>query len=398
MTQCRTPRARVCSNHRKQSHDGPLVSRDVLAIANTCAFSSYAHLVNTQAHPVVHEESFDRRACAISAYAMSEPPGTGAAEYSGPAVRPLGVSPLADLDGDRPRHVDALLHRWLIVVRNHPLAIHVSVALALILAADVSFLAARSPFPSLLESVGVELLIILIAVAIPVALTVAALRQEFATIFSLVASGPAPAAPLLLRFVGEELNKFDEFVGDLCSQGALIDQGEVADWLRRRCFVVTDGRYLATDSCVPSVFINQYTILMKAHAEYLERTKRLDSIRINTAKLSMLAADHKQHPDAFAKYVDWHKAHNVTLLHLDSDDARELATANRLGDIIDWSLWLGEAVIAWEYIEAGLRLRLSFVGDYSYRRCYNLMRDILAHERTQMLDSDFVTMLASLPA
>lgn len=309
----------------------------------------------------------------------------------------LGVTPLADLAGESPRPIDSVLHRWLIVVRNHPLVVHISVAVLLIVLVDASFLATRSPAPTLLEGVGVEFTIIMVGLAIPVALTIAALRREFATIFSLVAAGPAPAAPLLLRFVGEELNNLGEFVGDLCSQGALIDQAEVADWLRRRCFVVTNGRYLATDSCVPSIFIERYTVLMKAHAEYLNRTGRVDSIRINTASVHDLVADRESHPEAFAKYVKWHEDHKVTLLHLDSTEALELAAANRLDNIIDWSLWLGEAVIAWEYIAAGLRLRLSFVGDYSYRRCYNLMRDIVEHEHTRKFDANFLTPIEESP-
>jgi hypothetical protein len=290
-----------------------------------------------------------------------------------------GVEPLTDISGESAGHINSFLNRWLIIARSHPLAIHISVALLLTLLVNVFFLATRLPVPALLESMGVELTIVLTSLAIPIALTVAALRSEFRTIFSLVASGPGAAAPVLLRFVGEELGELQEHLGDLRTQGALIDQGGVSEWVRRRCFVVTKGRYLATDSCVPSVFLSRYTDLMNAHAEYVKRTGRSDSVRINVSSAAELAADRESHPLAFDTYVKWHQDNNVALRHLDAADALELAGKSRLDHVIDWSLWLGETALAWEYVDAGLKMRLIFVGDISYRRCYQFVRDALDH-------------------
>jgi hypothetical protein len=290
-----------------------------------------------------------------------------------------GVKPLTDISGERAGHVDSLLNRWLIVARNHPLVIHLSVALLLTLLVNVFFLATRLPVPALLESAGVELTIVLTSLAIPIALTVAALRREFRMIFSLVASGPGAATPVLLRFVGEELGELQEQLGDLRTQGALIDQSGVSEWVRRRCFIAAKGRYLATDSCVPSVFLSRYSDLMKAHADYVKRTGRRDSVRINMSSTNELVVDRKRNPAAYDRYLEWHRENHVALLHLDATKALELAGKNRLGCVVDWSLWLGETALAWEYVDAGLQMRLSFVGDISYRRSYQFVRDALGH-------------------
>jgi hypothetical protein len=320
----------------------------------------------------------------------ARPPASqpSAQSADGSHVQQLGVAPLADLSGEGRRRIDSLLNRWLIVVRNHPLGVHLFVAVLLIALANAFFLATRSPVPALLASVGLELIIITISLAIPVALTVAALRREFVAIFSLVSSGPAPAAPVLLRFVAEQLDELDESVGDLRINGAMIGQGQVADWLRRRCFAVTSGRYLATDTRVPSEFVTTYDVLLQAHSEYLERTHRSDSVRINVSSTEDLVADRESHPDAFASYVQWHKDHRVTLLHLDNDDALRLAERCRV-DTTDWSLWLGEIVIEWKYLPAGLQLRLGFVGELLYRRCYNLIRAAFEDERTALFSVRF---------
>lgn len=116
---------------------------------------------------------------------------------------------------------------------------------------------------------------------------------------------------------------------------------------------------------------------MRAHADYLTRTHRRDSVRINVAAEAALERDRCEFPEAFREYERWHRDHHVALLRVDQNTALSLARLRHLQDATDWSLWLGEVALAWEYTSAGLRLRLSFVGDHTYRRCYGLLQDLL---------------------
>lgn len=290
---------------------------------------------------------------------------------------PRSVEPLADLANGTMSGVDSVLNRWLVIVRTHVAAVHIAVAMLLAAMGNAIVFASRIHVPSLLETLSLELVIVVVGLAVPAILTAGALRREFQAILALTADGPGSATPILLRFVGEELEDLQDLLGDLRTQGALVNQEGVSEWVRRRCFVATRGRYVSTDSCAPVLFLERYGDLMKAHADYLERTGRRDSVRICVASREAILSDIALRPELVREYIDWHSRNHVALLYLDDSYAAELAARKRLGGVIDWSLWLDEVVIAWEYLAAGLRLRLSFAGDSTYRRCHAFLHDVL---------------------
>ncbi len=277
--------------------------------------------------------------------------------------------------------MDSVLNRWLVTVRMHLVAVHFFVAILLALAGNALVFATGLHIPGALETVSLEGLIVVVSIAVPTLLTAAALRREFRAIVALTAAGPGPATPILLRFVSEELEELQDLLGDLRAQGALVDQEGVSDWVRRRCFVATRGRYVSSDSCVPTVFLERYSELMTAHADYLRRTGRSDSARICVASREDILTDYTANPGAVNEYITWHRQNNVGLLHLDKDRAEALAKRRKLAGVVDWSLWLGEVVIAWEYVAAGLRLRLSFAGEPTYKRCYVFLHDVVEAAR-----------------
>lgn len=286
------------------------------------------------------------------------------------------VEPLTDLDGESPGSLDLLLNRWLVLVRARIILVHLIVAAGFVVIADAILFSRSSP-PSVIDSVAIEALILIASLAVPIILTVVALRLGIRAIFALIADGPAPAAPVLLRFISEELLQLQDHVGDLRTDGLLLTQEDVSEWVRRRCFLVATGRYLASDSCTPSVFMDRYRDLMATHADFLRRLGQCDSVRINVASTDDLISDRIEHPLAFAEYIHWHREHRVALLHVDLSDATELATQLKLRGVIDWSLWLGEATLSWNYQDDDIQMRLSFVGDQYYRRCYRFIQRLL---------------------
>jgi len=298
------------------------------------------------------------------------------------------VPPLADIYGEPPGRIDRALNRWITIVRGHIVGVHLATALIITGGVNLVLLVAHPRWPQALETIGTESLIVLVSLAFPVSLTLAALRGELRAILALVADGPAPAAPVLLRFVGEELWELQEIVGDLKTQGVLLDQTGISEWVRRRCFVVTRGRYLASDSCIPSLFLDRYRELMAAHAEYVDRTGLTDSVRINVAAISEIEQDRQERPAEYKEYLRWHREHGVVLLHVDKATAIRLASKHRLAQVIDWSLWLGEVALSWDYggDADGVRMRVCFIGDHNYRRCYSFLRELL--QRAQPLDGD----------
>lgn len=286
------------------------------------------------------------------------------------------VEPLADLSEPTSR-VDSILNRWLVIVRTHAAPVHLAVAISLAGLGNAVIFATSIHIPTVLETISLKAVIVLISLAAPAIITACALRREFRAVRMLLAAGPGPATPILLRFVGESLEELRELLGDLRAGGALVDQEGVSEWVRRRCLVATKGRYVSSDSCTPTAFLERYSDLMKAHADYLERTKRTDSVRICVAPKHELLNDLRENPESVRKYVEWHDQNDVGLLYVDSTRAVELAKRRKLAGVVDWSFCLGEVAIAWEYVEAGLRLRLSFAGEATYLRCHAFLRDLL---------------------
>ena len=297
----------------------------------------------------------------------------------------LDVAPLGDVAPATLTRTDALLGRWLGFVKAHPVALHLLVATALTTLVDLVISVTRTHLPSVVESLPLEAGIVLISLAVPVVITMMSLRREFRAMMRVINDGPPAAAPVLMRFITEELVELQEQVDDLRTQGALLDVEHVSEWVRRRCFEVTHGRYISTDSCVPSDFLRPYKRYLVAHAEYLKRTGCEDSVRINVASTDGLIADRNTNPDAFRRYVEWHRDHGVALLHLDREAASNVANDHNLGSLIDWSFWLGELALSWDYETVGVRMRLTFVGESTYRRAHEFLQDVL--EEAQMFDA-----------
>lgn len=287
------------------------------------------------------------------------------------------VAPLADLAPARSTRTDALLARWLGFVKAHLVTLHLLVAGALTGIADVLISLTRAHLPSAVESLPLEIGVVLVSLAVPVVVTAVALRREFRAMLKVINDGPPAAAPILLRFVTEELAFLQEQVDDLRTQGALLDAEHVSDWVRRRCFEVTHGRYIAADSSIPSDFLKRYRNFLTAHADYIRRTNCEDSVRINVAPTDSLITDSKNNPDRFKEYIQWHQDHGVVLLHFDRVTALNVARRHNLGTTIDWSYWVGELALSWEYEQVGVRMRLIFVGESTYRRAHDFLRDIL---------------------
>lgn len=291
---------------------------------------------------------------------------------SDPEVVPLAESAPAPVS-----RIDAALAKWIGFVEAHPVPVHVLVAATLTAIVDLIIVTTRASLPPTLTSVGLEVIIVLASLFVPAIITAVALRREFRVMLQVVDDGPPAAAPVLLRFIREELADLQEQVEDLRTQGALLSQAQVSEWVRRRCFQVTRGRYIASDSCVPSQFVKRYAQYLRAHKEYLARTKDTQSVRINVASDQDLAADRKGDPAAFSAYVNWHMRHDVTLLHLDYHAALRTARQHQLGDVVDWAFWLGELGLSWHYETDGVRMRLTFVGETAYRRAYDYLREVI---------------------
>jgi hypothetical protein len=131
---------------------------------------------------------------------------------------------------------DALLSRWLGFVKAHPVTLHLLVAAALTAIADVIISATSAHLPPAVESFPLEVGIVLVSLAVPVVITAVSLRREFRAMLRVIGDGPPAAAPVLMRFVTEELGVLQERMDDLRTEGALVDAAVVSDWVRRRCF------------------------------------------------------------------------------------------------------------------------------------------------------------------
>jgi hypothetical protein len=274
----------------------------------------------------------------------------------------------------------------LATVRGHPGWFALATALLLIAVANIIVAGILRAHLSFGAELGLEVLIVFVGISVPVGLTLGALWPELKAISSLVSEGPAAATPIMLRFVGEELKLLHDRVADLRSRGIDLELNDVTPWIRQRCFAVSSGRYCATDVLVPSEFVARFVPYLRAHADYVARTRQTDSCRVNIASAEMLERDRCANPDDWETYRKWHTDNGVRLLYLDPGAVGEYAREVGLDGTTDIATWDGDVVLLVEYRDDGeTNLRTAFVGEIWYQRGMSFMQRVV--EQAQPFDA-----------
>jgi hypothetical protein len=244
-----------------------------------------------------------------------------------------------------------------------------ALTLLIVVGANVLVTSVLHAHLSIGTELGLEILIVLVGVSVPLGLTLFTLWPELRAIFDIVSDGPPKATPILLRFVREEMRSLGDRIADTRSEGVDLEGSIVTPWVRDRCFAVASGPYLGTDSLVPSAFLGTYFAYLREQADYIARTGCATSVRINLASMGALRMDAERNPKAVRRYIAWHRENGVKLLHLDEERAMETARQTGLGERIDLAIWEGQMALLVAYSASGAaNLRLALVGETSYRR------------------------------
>jgi hypothetical protein len=291
------------------------------------------------------------------------------------------------------RRVSRVLERCLVSVLAHPLPFSLVVSMLVVGIANF-VLAQMHAHLSLGSEAGVEILILFAAVSVPIVLTLTILRSELKTIYDTLNEGPNKAAPILLRFVSEEIRELGEKIADTRSDGVDLEPWVATAWVRDRCFSVASGNFVATDVLVPSVFMALYSDYLHAHRSYLDDTESCVSARINLASTRDLLRDFKNDPITFNRYQRWHTEAGVELLHLDEIRALEIARQCQLRKTLDFALWEEEFALLVKYRKSGeTNLRLALVGELAYRRCLHFYERALEEAKPfhEVLENGFGT-------
>jgi hypothetical protein len=243
-----------------------------------------------------------------------------------------------------------------------------ALALLFIVGANVLVVGALHAHLSVGAELGLEILIVLVGVAVPLCLILITLWPELKAIIDVVSDGPPKATPILLRFVREEMRFLGDRIADTRTEGIGLEGTTVTPWVRDRCFAVASGPYLGTDSLVPSVFLATYSAYLREQAGYIARTG-CTSVRINLAPVDALRVDGERNPKALQRYLAWHLENGVELLHLEEERAAEIALQTGPGTRTELAIWEGEMALQIAYSAGGAaNLRLALVGETSYRR------------------------------
>ena len=266
--------------------------------------------------------------------------------------------------------LDHILRRWLVLVRKHVVAVHLGAALVLLVVGHLA-LSYLDLEPSLPHSIAIEVGIVFTSLLVPPALTALSLRREIRQIIELTAIGPARATEVVLRWIMSELKELIENVHDLTLDGVRVTSEIVPHWVRKRCWESLSGRYIGVDSNVPSKYMSLYKDYLSSHQEYIDRTKRRDSVRIILATEDDIRSDYQTSPSDHNALLKWHEDHSVKLKMLKPQRAAELADHHKTGDVLDMAAWDGELVLVWKYDAQRKRVTVSaaFVGSQRYERC-----------------------------
>jgi hypothetical protein len=272
-----------------------------------------------------------------------------------------------------------LLLGWLNQISAHPARWHLGVALSIVVASNLAFLATKTR-PSLLVDVAVEALIVALALGLPVTLTVAALSREFSSVLDAISDAPRGGLPLMLRVVSEEMLDIQKNLQSLRHRGFQLETASASEWARRRFFATANGRYIGADSNPPSRYLATYHEYLTAHADYLRRTRRLDSVRILLIDAETLLSDRRASPDDFNRLLDWHERHSVQLRFISHERAWDYATGEGLGTTTDMAFWENDLALLWTDVGRDhLSLQMTMPGETDYERCTGYLNSILEH-------------------
>jgi hypothetical protein len=273
-----------------------------------------------------------------------------------------------------------VLSRFLSLLRRHHVLFTLIAALLIVGITDILMDSVLHAHRTLGVELGIEVVIVLVGVTVPAGLAFAALWPELKTMLDVTSKAPPKSAPILLRIVREELKELEERITDARSRGIRVGRSDVTPWIRKRCFAVASGAYLATDLLVPSEFLSRYSSYLVAHAEYVRRTACNDSVRVNLAPTRELAADMRKNPKSWDEYVNWHEENGVELRHLDRATALDIARETKMGKTVDFAIWEEELVILVEDQDDGdTMLSLAFADEHLYRCCEAFLLSVREH-------------------
>jgi len=297
-------------------------------------------------------------------------PGDGSnrrpATYKGASLPPAGL----------PRPPGKLLVFWLRLLQGHPAAAHiVTTGLLVALAYVILFLSNHTL--SARSDLVLELLVGALAVLIPLSFTLWAVWGQLSVLLRTVGSTPPHNLQLVLQFLRQEVAALEQRLGDLRGRGLCMEAPESGMWVSARCMSVAGGRYMATDTSIPSTYRARYADYLDGHAHFLARTGRRDSVRIVVADEAAIAADQRDNPDDFKWFVNWHATYGVELRQLDRRFGAEVAESSGLDSIMDIALWDGEFALLFIFSEPNsLRLRLAFEGEGDYLRSVRYVGEV----------------------
>jgi hypothetical protein len=267
-----------------------------------------------------------------------------------------------------------VLIRWLLLLRTHVVWVHLGAALILLIISQIILWALKLQH-SIPQTIAIEVGIVLTSFLVPPALTLLSLWREIRRIIELISIGPPVATKVVLQLIGRELSEHVESLEALHSAGMPIVTETVPAWVRTRCWEYLDGKYIGTDSNVPSKFNAIYRDYLHGHRGYINRTGRQDSCRIIFASRDALEKDRERNPEAFAHFLAWHKTNHVQLLLLDPKRIMQLADYYKTGGVTDMGAWEGELILLWRYHHGGSRvsLNIAWIGEDLYERCLKFL-------------------------
>jgi len=229
----------------------------------------------------------------------------------------------------------------------------------------------------ILRETATDVIIGLFAIIVPPVVTIKSIWPEIKTVFRILQTGGDEGEKTIREFLNEHLTALLSLVADLRGDGARMDIYQVATWVRM-CFRTASGRYVGTDSNVPSDYKQLYGDYLRAHEEYLKRTRHTDSVRVLIADLVSLREDKLLNSEDFDWFYTWHRNNQVDLRRLDPQRAKKIATDCSL-ETTDIGFWEGEFALFFRpsVAEQYVVLKMAFPGEPAHDRCKEFANRLL---------------------